>query len=114
MSGNEITTGNKAPAKLKQFTPQVKDALLSSGGQHGMSALSGVDIFADIVDTLAPPDTGAMPIETAIRVARNERMTTITIGRREVAGQPFHTALRSWCVKSTNLMSKETSHPRGT
>jgi hypothetical protein len=55
----------------------LQDALLSSGGQHGMSALSGVDIFADIVDTLAPPDTGAMPIETAIRVARNERMTTI-------------------------------------
>jgi hypothetical protein len=75
MSGNEITTGNKAPAKLKHFTPQVKDALLSSGGQHG--SLSGVDISADIVDTLAPPDTGAMPIEMAIRVARNERMTTI-------------------------------------
>jgi hypothetical protein len=79
MFGNETTTGNKAPAKLKHFTPQVKDALLSSGGQHGMSALSGVDISADIVETLAPPDTGAMPIEMAIRAARNERMATIIV-----------------------------------
>jgi len=79
MSGNETETGNKAPAKLKHFTPQVKDALLSSGGQHGMSVLSGVDISAGIVDTIASPDTGAMPIEMPIRAARSERITAITI-----------------------------------
>src|SRR5262249_1123705 len=79
MSGNETETGNKALAKLKHFTPQVKDALLSSGGQHGMSVLSGVDISAGIVDTPTPPDTGAMPIEMAIRAVSNERMAAIMV-----------------------------------
>jgi hypothetical protein len=86
ISGSEIAVGNKAPARLKHLTPHAKEALLSSGGQHGMSALSSVDASIDVVGTAAPPATGAMPSDTAIKAARNARMQVMIVNYRAMQG----------------------------
>jgi len=47
-------------------------------GQHGMSALSGIDISTGFVEAVAPPVAGTMATEMAIRAARI--VWTICIG----------------------------------
>src|SRR5262249_2497041 len=53
ISGREIAAENNIPVKLKHFSEHVKEVLLSSGGQHGMSALSCVDISVGVMETTA-------------------------------------------------------------
>jgi len=72
-SGSEIPTGIKAAATLKHLSAHVKEALLSSGGQHGISPLSGIDIWTGVTEVAAPPVTGATTTETAMTTARNPR-----------------------------------------
>jgi hypothetical protein len=48
-------------------------------GQHGMSALSGIDISTDFVEMVAPPVAGTIATEIAISAARTVR----TISMRE-------------------------------
>ena len=75
--GNKIAIGNKAAAKFKHFRSQVKEALLSPGGQHGILASPGIDISIDVADTPAPPITGATLIEMAISAVRSARKPVI-------------------------------------
>jgi len=52
-------------------------------GQHGISALSGIDISTGFVETAAPPVAGTMATEMAISAARIGR--TVAIG--ELSGE---------------------------
>src|SRR5262249_12517027 len=70
---SEIPTGIKAAATLKHLSAHVKEALFSSGGQHGISPLSGIDIWTGVTEVAAPPVTGATATETAMTTARNPR-----------------------------------------
>ena len=89
MSGNEIAVGNKAPWKLKHLNAQVKEALLSSEGQQGMSLLSDIDMLIGHMETPAPPVTGETTSEMPMRTAKKVRVpiVTRTIGRCKVGGQ---------------------------
>lgn len=84
MSGNIVAT------KLRHLKAQATEPLRSSGdGQHGMSALLGIATLTGVIETPAPPVTGAKTTEMAMRTASNVRapIITQTIGRCKVAGQ---------------------------
>jgi hypothetical protein len=75
--------GKTAPTKLTHLSAQAIELLELSWslqhGQHGMSALSGIDISTDFVEMVAPPVAGTIATEIAIRAARTVR----TISMRE-------------------------------
>jgi len=54
------------------------DPLQSSGAQQGMSALAAVDISAGFVEMAAPPVTGTMATEMAIKTANIMRAGAIS------------------------------------
>lgn len=78
MYGSGFAAGNVAATKLKHLKAQAMDSLQSSGGQHGVSARSAIDISAGFVEIAAPPVAGIMATEMAIRAARIVR--TVSIG----------------------------------
>ena len=67
-----IAAGNIAAMKLRHLNAHVTEALPSSGGQHGMSARSAIDISTDFTD-MATPVAGTVATEMAIKAAKIAR-----------------------------------------
>ena len=80
-SSATITAGRTAPTKLMHLSAHPTELLELSWslqlGQHGMSALPGIDISTGVVGTAVRPVAGIMATETAIRAVRTMRTAAI-------------------------------------
>jgi hypothetical protein len=75
--GGTTTSGNIATTKLRHLNAHTTELLSSLGGQHGISALSAIDMSGDFVETTGAVVTGTMAREMATKAAKMVRAKAI-------------------------------------